>query len=80
MAIMGFLVHVLADHAQDVERDVAAMPEMTTYGVHNGTHIVVVAEAPAESMEGLLARIKSFPGVLNCYISSMTVEDQMDDA
>jgi len=45
MAIMGFLVHTLQEEVAAVEEKINAMPEMTTYGIHQGQYVVVVAEA-----------------------------------
>ena len=76
MAIMGFLAHTEAEQSADVERRIAAMPEMTTYGVHQGVYVVAVAEAPGEAMEAVLQRVRALPGVLTTYVTSLTVEDE----
>ena len=80
MAILGFLTHTLAGHAQAAEKALAAMPELTTYGVHKGCYVVTVAEAPAERMEALVDRVKSVEGVLAVYVTSFTREDEEEDA
>jgi len=43
MAIMGFLVHVLKEDVERVEKQVAEMDGMTTYGIHENQYVVVVA-------------------------------------
>ena len=80
MAIMGFLVHTLPEACEQVERQVADMPEMTTYGVHQDCYVVAVAEAPSAELEEALGRVRRFDGVLNCYVTSLTTEDEQDTA
>ena len=77
MAIMGFLVHSTGDDAEAVEGLVSAMPEMTTYGIHQDCYIVAVAEAPNQELENVLDRVHQLPGVLTCYVTSLTVEDEL---
>lgn len=76
MAIAGFLVHAEPQVCAEVERRVAAMPEMTTYGVHQDCYVVAVAEAPCAEMEETLARVERLDGVLACYVTSLTTEDE----
>ena len=76
MAIMGFLVHSTAEDSARVESEVAATPEMTTYGIHQGCYIVAVAEAPSSALEDALARVKAIEGVLTCYVTSLNIEDE----
>jgi nitrate reductase NapAB chaperone NapD len=80
MAILGFLTHTLADHAQAAEKALAAMPELTTYGVHKDCYVVTVAEAPAGQLEALVDRVKAIEGVLAVYVTSFTREDEDPDA
>jgi nitrate reductase NapAB chaperone NapD len=80
MAILGFLTHTLDGHAQAVEKALAAMPELTTYGVHKGCYVVTVAETSADHMEALVDRVKSVEGVLTVYVTSFTREDEEEDA
>ena len=80
MAILGFLTHTLAEHAQEAEKALAAMPELTTYGVHKDCYVVTVAEAPADRLEALVERVKSIEGVLAVYVTSFTREDEDEDA
>lgn len=76
MAILGFLVHTEPDAAASVERLVAAMEEMTTYGVHKDCYVVAVAEAPGNALEAALGRVSMLEGVLACYVTSLTREDE----
>lgn len=76
MAIMGFLAHTEAGQSAEVERLIAAMPEMTTYGVHQDVYIVAVAEAPGSDMETVLQKVLALPGVVTTYVTSLTVEDE----
>lgn len=76
MAIMGFLVHTFPSCGSQVEAAVAAMPEMTTYGIHQGCYVVAVAEAPSVELEGLLQRVRGLDGVLTSYVTSLTLEDE----
>jgi len=78
MAILGFLAHTLADHAQAVEKALAAMPELTTYGIHQKAYVVAVANAPSEELEALFDRIKALEGVLNVSVTSYNREDEED--
>jgi len=80
MAILGFLTHTFGGHAAAVEKALAAMPELTTYGVHKGCYVVTVAEAPSDNMEALIDRVKSLEGVLTVYVTSFTREDEEEDA
>ena len=79
LAILGFLTHTLAEHAPAVERALAAMPELTTYGVHKNSYVVTVAEAPSELLEALVERIRAVDGVLNVYVTSYTREDEEEE-
>ena len=79
MAILGFLTHTLEGHAQAVEKALAAMPELTTYGVHKGCYVITVAEAPTEQLEALMSRVKIIEGVLAVYVTSLTREDEEED-
>jgi nitrate reductase NapAB chaperone NapD len=76
MAILGFLTHTLAGDVQAAEKALAAMPELTTYGVHKDAYVVTVAEAPAEEMEALIDRVRAIEGVLTVYVTSFTREDE----
>jgi len=80
MAILGFLAHTLDGHAEAVEKALAVMPELTTYGVHKACYVVTVAEAAVEHMEALVDRVKSVEGVLTVYVTSFTREDEEEDA
>jgi nitrate reductase NapAB chaperone NapD len=80
MAILGFLTHTMPGHAQAAEKALAAMPELTTYGVHKSGYVVTVAEAAADHMEALIDRVKSVEGVLAVYVTSFTREDEEEDA
>ena len=79
MAILGFLTHTLDGYAQAAEQALAAMPELTTYGVHKDCYVVTVAEAPAEQLEALMGRVKTIEGVLAVYVTSLTREDEEED-
>ncbi len=79
MAIMGFLVHTLDDNVQDVEAGIQAMPEMTTYGVHQDHFIVTVVEAPSDKIEKTVDKIKVLEGVLTTYTTYLTIEDEIDE-
>jgi len=80
MAILGFLAHTLDGRAEAVEKSLAAMPELTTYGVHKGCYVVTVAEAAVGRMETLVDRVKGVEGVLTVYVTSFTREDEEEDA
>jgi len=79
MAILGFLTHTLDGHAEAVEKALAVMPELTTYGVHKGCYVVTVAEAAVDRLEALVDRVKSVEGVLTVYVTSFTREDEEED-
>ena len=79
MAIMGFLVHVLDDAVQDVETEIQAMPEMTTYGIHQDHFIVTVVEAPSDKIEKSVKKITALEGVLTTYTTYLTIEDEIDE-
>jgi nitrate reductase NapAB chaperone NapD len=74
---MGFLVHTLPESTQTIERSLQAMPEMTTYGIHQDCYIVAVAEVPSASLETSLDAVKALDGVITCYVTSVTVEDEL---
>ena len=80
MAIAGLLVHTLRDHLLEVEAAIGAMPGFTTYGTHEGQFIVVVAEAPADKLEGKVEGLKDLDGLLTIYTTYVTVEDELEDA
>ncbi len=79
MAIAGLLVHTLKDHVKDVEKAVAEMEEMTTYGIHEDQYVVVVVEAPSDKMEQAVDGLDGLEGVLTVYTTYLTVEDEMDE-
>lgn len=79
MAIMGFLVHTLPELCAQVETALSAMPEVTTYGVHQDCYVVAVAEAQSQEMEGLLAEVHALEGVITSYVTSLTLEDEQED-
>ncbi len=76
MAIVGFLVHTLPADSRRVEAEIAAMPEMTTYGVHQDSFVVAVAEAPSDDLEYCFSKVHALDGVLAAYVTSMTTEDE----
>ncbi len=78
MAILGFLVHTTENECAEVESRVAAMPEMTTYGIHQGCYIVAVAEAPKDELEFVLGKVSALDGVLACYVTSLSLEDEQE--
>ena len=80
MAIAGLLVHTLKEHLKSVEKQIGSMPEMTTYGCHQDQYIVVVAEAPSARLESTVEQIEAINGVLAVYTTSVTVEDEINDA
>lgn len=77
MAIAGLLVHGQAEALADLERQIGAMPEMTTYGIHQDRYVVVVAEAPGDRMEKTVEKIEDLDGVLTIYTTYVTVEDEL---
>jgi len=79
MAIMGFLVHTLREDVDAVEKKITAMPEMTTYGIHQGQYVVVVAEAISDRIEAVVEQVKELDGVLTIYTTYLTIEDEMDE-
>lgn len=76
MAILGFLVHTLDGDTIKVEAALKDMPELTTYGIHQDCYVVAVAEAPQDELESLLADVRQIDGVLTCYVTSMSTEDE----
>lgn len=79
MAVLGFLVQATEQDCQGMERTLAALPELTTYGVHQGSYVVAVAEAASHELEALLARVHALPGVLATYVTSLTIEDELPE-
>lgn len=78
MAIAGLLVHAEARALPELERQIGAMPEMTTYGVHQDRYVVVVAEASGDEMEKRVEKIGDLEGVLTIYTTYVTVEDELE--
>ena len=78
MAIAGLLVHTLKEQVEDVRTQISAMPEMTTYGVHEEQYIVTVAEFPSEFMEDEVEKLKDMEGVLTIYTTYVTIEDELE--
>ncbi len=79
MAITGLLVHSMIDNVQDVEKAVAHLEGMTTYGIHQEQYVVVVAEAPSDKIESVVGKIDDIEGVLSVYTTYLTVEDEIDE-
>ena len=69
MAIAGLLVHTLKENVEDIRTQISAMPEMTTYGVHEEQYIVTVAEIPSELMEDEVEKLRDIDGVLTVMLS-----------
>jgi len=80
MAIAGLLVHTLKEQVEDIRTQISAMPEMTTYGVHEEQYIVTVAEFPSEFMEDEVEKLKDIDGVLTIYTTYVTIEDELENA
>lgn len=78
MAILGFLVHTLPGESEKVEKTVSAMPEVTTYGVHQECYVVAVADTPAGNLEALLGQVNAIDGVLTCYVTSVHSEEELE--
>ena len=78
MAITGFLVHCEAGRSGRVERRLSEIREITSFGVHRECYVVAVAEAPGGEMEALLRRVRREEGVLALYVTSMTLEDELE--
>ncbi|MDR2825166.1 MAG: chaperone NapD [Deltaproteobacteria bacterium] len=77
MAIVGFLVQAIAEDCARIEKQLVAMPGMTTYGIHKGGYVVGVAEAPSDRIESVFGQVSDLEGVLATYVTSMTLEDEM---
>jgi nitrate reductase NapAB chaperone NapD len=78
MAIAGFLVHAEAEQSERLEATLAEIPGISTFGIHRECYIVAVAEAPGGRMENLLRGVHGLNGVLTVYVTSMTVEDELE--
>ncbi|MDR1489418.1 MAG: chaperone NapD [Desulfovibrio sp.] len=78
MAIAGFLVHAEAGESERLEKVLAEISGISTFGIHRERYIVAVAEAPGNSMENLLRSVHDMDGVLTVYVTSMTVEDELE--
>lgn len=76
MAIAGFIIHMLPENVDAVQNIIATMPELTSYGVHEHSHLVVVAEAHSSKIEALLNKVQGLEGVLAAYLTSLTLEDE----
>ncbi len=79
MAIAGFIIHTLPESVATVQSNIATMPQLTSYGVHEETHIIVVAEAPSTEIEGIISKVQALQGVLATYLTSLTFEDETLD-
>lgn len=78
MAIVGFIVHAQPASSPEIEKKLGAMPAITTYGIHDESFIVAVADAPASTMESLINSIKKINGVLTCYVTSFHDEEGLE--
>ena len=79
MVMAGFLVQVLPEAAESVERYIKASSELTSYGLHEESCIVVVAESPANMIEAVVERIQKVDGVLSVYLTSLHTEDTLTE-
>jgi nitrate reductase NapAB chaperone NapD len=79
MAIAGLVVHTEKGVAETVAAQIRVMPEMTTFGNQQEEYIIVVAEAPANQLETVVARIKEIDGVLTIYTTYVTIADELPD-
>ncbi len=78
MAITGLLVHSLTKDIHNVEKALAQLKDMTTYGIHQDQYVVVVVEAPSDKIEKVVGQIDNIEGVLSVYTTYLTVEDEID--
>lgn len=75
---MGFLAHVLEEKSAAAESALESMPGLSTYGLHQGSYVVAVAEAPYRELDALLARVRDIDGVLALYMTSCDFQDEME--
>ena len=79
MAILGFLVHTVEDASPAVENSMKQFEEITTYGIHEDCYVVAVADTPQPELEALLERVKALDGVITCYVTSLSLEDELQE-
>lgn len=77
MAVAGLLIHTLKEKIQAVEQEIVKMDAMSSYGIHNDTFIVVVAEVHSKMMEQEVDKINAIDDVLTIYTTYVTVEDEV---
>jgi len=77
MAIMSFIVNCEQEFTDDVVACLKKMPQLDLHGVHNGSQIVVVADALSAEFESLLGNIRSIPHVETCEITFLNAEDEI---
>ena len=77
MAIAGFIVQVMPDAAAAVEKYVAATAELTSYGLHEESSLIVVADSDSDRLESLMNEMQQLDGVLSIYLTSLNTEDEL---
>lgn len=81
MLIASMIVKVSAAAAEEVSRQLGRIPGLTTYGVHQGENIVVVAEARDEQQLENFARhiVDTFEEVTGVYPTFVASEDSVPE-
>lgn len=78
MAIAGLLVHCEPGQTAAVAAALAGRPGFTSHGVQKDQYLVLVLEAPAGRMEGLVNGLEMMPEVLTVYTTFLSVEDEVE--
>ncbi len=79
MAIAGFLVHTLPENTKIIEQALVKIEGLTSYGIHDESYIVAVAESKVNAIESLMENVQKIEGVLAIYLTSLTTEDELTE-
>lgn len=78
MAITGIILHTLAENLDAVRAGVERSDDLTVYGVHDGSYLIVVGEIPAARLETRLKELEKTDGVLAVYTTYVNTEDEQE--
>lgn len=80
MAIAGLLIMTEAAQRQDVRARLAAAPHVAeTRDTEDPFRLAAVLEAPADQVEGAMAAMSTWEGVLAVDLAFLSYEDDLED-
>ncbi|APF19310.1 chaperone NapD [Caldithrix abyssi] len=81
MAIAGVAILTKKEEVQKVYQRLEQLPEITTYGIHEGHYIVAVIETtPQTNLKAYLEEVQNNdPAILGIYPAYVNFEDEVSE-